>query len=481
MESDQRLVALKRAYADIILNTSKEAAVRVMVSERKSQQLEHELRVTKDEAIQMMLRLKKMMDDKISEAKKTSQNQKEKIDELEAQLQEAEDIVNEVREELRDVQAKIGRVTRNDVQQLDKHENATSVVAFEVNRQYISQSISNPLQSQKFSLVASEKEKSYLNQRTEYPKCPSQLIQIRNSYGTKPELPSIILRSKKHNIYRNGFTQRIQACERNVMDGELPLLRQPSGVCSKGKEGEKTDKSTCKTTTDGAGKMFNTGSTEAMHKDGSMRWGFEVQAMERIPEKVKTTPKYRKNRSTLRTKNPDKLFMNVYGSPANPDPISVKNNAQPDRDPSLKAPNLSSDKAGMTTLPECAKTAEMNGDYNKGESPVHISAPIVREGISTEKSDIQVSKANLKKISAPVLHSELKTTDATSGCPSLPMEKKVVKYTFQRKRKRGTVNISNGNVLAENKTPERKEERPIESAAAEKSCLEARSSLEKRL
>lgn len=58
-------MALKRAYADIILNTSKEAAARVMVSERKSQQLEHVLRVTKEEAIQMMLRLKKMMDDKV--------------------------------------------------------------------------------------------------------------------------------------------------------------------------------------------------------------------------------------------------------------------------------------------------------------------------------------------------------------------------------------------------------------------------------
>ncbi|KAK1359748.1 hypothetical protein POM88_044222 [Heracleum sosnowskyi] len=447
MESDQRLVALKRAYADIILNISKEAAARVMASERKSQQLEHELRVTKEEAIQMMLRLKKMMDDKISEAKKTAQNQKEKIDELEAQLQEAEDIVNEVREELRDVQAKFARVTRNDVQNPDKHENATSVVAFEAYRPYISQCILNPLQSHKYSLVASEKEKSYLNQRTEYPMCPSQSIQISNSYGTKPELPSIILRSKKHNIYRNGFTQRIQACERNNMDCELPLLRQQSGVCSERKEREKTDKSICKTTTDEADKLFNTGCQEAMHKDGSMRCGYEVQTTERIPEKIKTTPKCRKTKSTLRTKNPDKLFMNVYESPGNPNPLSVKNNAQPDHDPSLTAPKVTSDKAGMANQPECAKTAEMNEDYNKGESPVDISVPIVQDGLFTEKSDIQVSEANLKKISEPVLHSEPKTTDATNGCPSPPVEKKVVIYTFQRKRKRGTENISYGNII----------------------------------
>ncbi|KAL8098011.1 uncharacterized protein LOC141684231 [Apium graveolens] len=483
MESDQRLVALKRAYADIILNTSKEAAARVMASERKSQLLEHELRVTKEEAIQMMLRLKKMMDDKISEAKKTFQNQQEKIDVLEAQLQEAEDIVNELRQELRDVQAKIEKVTRNDGQHLDKHETATSVVAFEVNRQYISQSISSPLQSQKNPVVASEKEKSDLNQRTEYPKCPSQLIHIRNLYGTKPELPSIILRSKKHNIYRNGFTQRIQACERNVMDGELPLLRQPSGICSEGKEEEKTDKSTCKTTNVGADKMINTGSKEAMHKDIKMRCGHEVQAMERIPEKINTTPEYRQNKSTLRVKNPDKLFMNVYGTYGNPNPISVKNSAQPDQNPSLTALKISSDK-GMETQPECAETDDMNADYNKGQFPVGISVPIVREAIPAEKSDIQVSKENLEKINEPVIPSELKTTDAINGCPSLPVEKKVVRYTFQRKRKRGTVNISNGtngNVSDENKTPERKKEKQIESTAAGISCLEARSSLERRL
>lgn len=417
----------------------------------------------------------------ISEANRTSQNQQEKIDELEAQLQEAEDIVNEVREELRYAQAKIEGMTKNDVQNQDKHENAASEVAFMENRQYISQSISSPLQPDRFSLAASEKEKSYLNQRTEYPKCPSQLNQIRNSYGTKPELPSIILRSKKHNIYRNGFTQRIQACERDVLDGELSLLRQTSGVISNGMEGERTDKSTCKTTTDGAEKMFNIGSEEAMHKDGGLRCGYKVQTSELIPEKVKTAPKYRINKSTLRMKNPDKLFMNVYGTPADPNPKSVENNAQPDQDPTLTAPKLSSDEASMATQLECAKPVEMNGDTDKGEPLVDILVPIVREDIPSERSDIKVSEPNLTKTDEPVLHSELKTADATSECPSRHVEKKVVKYTFQRKRKRGTVSISNVMVSAENEALARKKEKEIESSAAEKSSLEDKSSLEKGL
>jgi hypothetical protein len=62
---DQKLTALKKAYADIILNTAKEAAARIMASERKSMLLEQELAATKDEALRMLLRLKQMFDSKV--------------------------------------------------------------------------------------------------------------------------------------------------------------------------------------------------------------------------------------------------------------------------------------------------------------------------------------------------------------------------------------------------------------------------------
>ena len=62
----QRLTALKRAYADIILNTAKEAAARIMVSERKALRFQQELNVSKEQALQMLLRLKQMMDSKVN-------------------------------------------------------------------------------------------------------------------------------------------------------------------------------------------------------------------------------------------------------------------------------------------------------------------------------------------------------------------------------------------------------------------------------
>jgi len=62
---DQKLTALKKAYADIILNTAKEAAARIMVSERKASRFQQELVSTKDEALRMLLRLKQMFDSKV--------------------------------------------------------------------------------------------------------------------------------------------------------------------------------------------------------------------------------------------------------------------------------------------------------------------------------------------------------------------------------------------------------------------------------
>lgn len=61
----QEMLALKKAYADVILNTVKEAAGRVMVSERRAAVFQQELASAKEEALHMLLRLKQMMDAKV--------------------------------------------------------------------------------------------------------------------------------------------------------------------------------------------------------------------------------------------------------------------------------------------------------------------------------------------------------------------------------------------------------------------------------
>ncbi|KAG9147790.1 hypothetical protein Leryth_003407 [Lithospermum erythrorhizon] len=143
MDSDERVMALKKAYADIILNTAKDAAARVMMSERKAQRFEHELKVAKEEGLRMLLRIKQMLDAKVgyfnvSEAELTALSQKKKIDELEAQLHEAEDIVRDVREELREVQSEL-EIAKSDKAQCIKQNYIPIHVELELNRLYTSQ------------------------------------------------------------------------------------------------------------------------------------------------------------------------------------------------------------------------------------------------------------------------------------------------------------------------------------------------------
>lgn len=57
---------MKKAYADTILNTAKEAAARVMISEKKARGYQQELVAVRDEALRTCLRLKQMYDSKVN-------------------------------------------------------------------------------------------------------------------------------------------------------------------------------------------------------------------------------------------------------------------------------------------------------------------------------------------------------------------------------------------------------------------------------
>ncbi|GER27107.1 60S ribosomal protein L4-B [Striga asiatica] len=195
MDADERLAGLKKAYADVILSISKEAAARVMASEKKSVMYQHELKVAKDEGLRMMLRLKQMMDYQIYQSQATLLNQQKKIDELEAQLQEAEDIVSDLRAELRQAQAEVEREKK------PKNE-------YHVN------GLVHTYPNEKNPIINN----LYPYQSVDYlpPNASSQI-----------DLPSIILRSKEPGLYRkNGCTQRIRACDRNLLERNFSLSEE---------------------------------------------------------------------------------------------------------------------------------------------------------------------------------------------------------------------------------------------------------------
>ncbi|XP_077236676.1 uncharacterized protein LOC143878265 isoform X2 [Tasmannia lanceolata] len=216
MEEAEKMEALKRAYADIILNTAKEAAARILVSERKALCFQKDLFSSKEDALNMLLRLKQIMDSRIAEAEKTSLDQKRKVQKLEAQLNEAKNTVNDLRTELRRAHDELDKMKIKLVEPLNEqtvngqatfHENAR-----QGNKLGTTDSIVFPVVSEPGLVLSSGLKDATLND------LPSD-----KCYASKPDLPSIIMRSKEPELYRNGCTQRIRAFEQNLLTGKLPL------------------------------------------------------------------------------------------------------------------------------------------------------------------------------------------------------------------------------------------------------------------
>ncbi|KEH31872.1 hypothetical protein MtrunA17_Chr4g0059661 [Medicago truncatula] len=228
MEDSEKLTALKKAYADIILNTAKEAAARILVSERKSTHFQQELASTKDEALHMLLRLKQMMDSKVKEAELTSLSQQKKIDELEAQLQEAEEIVRDLRAELRETQAELENVTKHQtnppVEQNMKDEVAANGNFMQENRLDPSDGTVHSAPVLQFEPVSVPVSRyPTVNGTDNGSKFCGSHDHANSCYIHNPDFASIVIRRKEPELYRNGCTQRIRALERSLFDGNVSV------------------------------------------------------------------------------------------------------------------------------------------------------------------------------------------------------------------------------------------------------------------
>ncbi|KAF9623225.1 hypothetical protein IFM89_000714 [Coptis chinensis] len=120
MEESEKIMVLKKVYADMLLNTVKEAAGKIMVCERKAFCFQKDATDTKAEAVNMLLRIKQVMDAKIADMEITSLKQKSKIEELEAQLNEAEDVVTDLRAQLNAVQDELEKMKKTRLKPLDE-------------------------------------------------------------------------------------------------------------------------------------------------------------------------------------------------------------------------------------------------------------------------------------------------------------------------------------------------------------------------
>ncbi|XP_042012595.1 uncharacterized protein LOC121761072 [Salvia splendens] len=421
MDAKEKVIGLQEAYADIILNISKEAAAQVMSSEKRAVQYQHKLKVAKEEALRMLLHLKKMMDAKNSEAEAAALNEQKKIEELEAQLQEAEDIVRDLRGELGEVQAELERLKKSNLQNVNEPENdslqevPTAIYSYEFSKLHHPNSLDE-------SAVASEITMLSPMQKNECSKffC-SQKDCMRSSHIRSQGLPSIGLRDncKEPGMYRNGCTQRIHACERNLLGKKL---------CP-GKTNSPKDKN----------------SSEEWEKDGYAnkapsigdRTQSELENKFLVDVNLSTFQPFRRKRKRANRQRESVTCMTKMLSdpPQKADRLpelssrhildSAKGDAHSCESPPTVAPVLSSSEVIKDWIDQgCEIMKEKMGPLGEEAGFDDSLLPPVCKG-AVENDDIPSNSLDRTSL------------DRTTGLPSQPVRERIIKYTFQRKRKRG--------------------------------------------
>ncbi|KAH0975599.1 hypothetical protein GBA52_017498 [Prunus armeniaca] len=493
-----KLTALKKAYAEIILNTAKEAAARIVVSERKALRFQRELFSTKEEAFRMLLRLKQMLDSKACEAKMMSSSQQKKIDELEAQLQEAEDIVKDLREELSEAQTQLEKATKNQPQPLARESLDSDTAAPGLMISQLSSQI---------DAVATYEKNSISNGTYEGSRCYSTNDALKDRYCVpNPDFASLVMRSKEPELYRNGCTQRIRAFERNLLDENLSL----SGLVDDAKNatfirGDDEGKGMCNTPKPKVGNTHgvekNQEQLKVMQLDGSH---IQAPAFKSFQNKRKRAARYRRSKAPSCRYLPHQFKeMHQDLSCTITSASSVNNNVLTDNaskksedeirkvTESVLTPKLLSDTTEMSTRSGCSYVTDNDAGFvrpcsvqkamDNDKMIIEESEMTRQECLSAEKLEILACKTDVEKDNRPLYKSDMRASDLDGGTASQPADNKFLKYTFCRKRKKETLNSPEGLSVLDNGTLERKtgEEQNV-SLEPQKSSLLTESSRESR-
>lgn len=156
-----------------------------------------------------------------TEAELTSLSQQRRIAELEAQLEEAEEVITDLRSELKQIGDGLEKVKNDQVQPLNGKISREEELFSKKSAHFSSSGCE--------TMETSDINNMLTNQGVLDDKCCITMNQterlsssdLDNFDHSKSDITSIIMRSKKPELYRNGCTQRIRALERNLLDGKL--------------------------------------------------------------------------------------------------------------------------------------------------------------------------------------------------------------------------------------------------------------------
>ncbi|KAA0055198.1 Nuclear mitotic apparatus 1 [Cucumis melo var. makuwa] len=489
MEDSEKLTALKKAYADIILNTAKEAAARIMVSERNAIRCQQELSTTKDEAFRILLRLKQMLDSKVSEAEMVSLNQKKKIEELEAQLEEAEDIVRELRVQLQEVQDELEHVRNKNVEPQDK------------------QNLASNIASREDFPNSHEKIAPYDISSTLNGTCLDSWPESKNDSQTDKaqvhrDFASMVMRSKEPELYRNGCTQRVRAFERKSFDGEVCLTGQAedvkSKVCNMGEEEGKLMRKTNTTKADNiSGERKNFNEIKALPK--LLSGDTQVPILKSLRRKRKRATRYNKKKALTvlddipkQCKSPD-LHCSESLSVDNDDAGNFLSKKEIDSQNGLilLSTPLLSEINEMPTPSGCPDASEGDGavinDCPLRNMTDHDTAVVGKSDFASQESlcgenlEASTDKVDLDLVKESSIQLDMKNSDVIDEIPSQQSNNKVLKYTFQRKRKKESLSSPDGkSSVDESISKKRMKDKQSVSSESDKFSLMTESSRDNR-
>ncbi|XP_022924190.1 uncharacterized protein LOC111431711 [Cucurbita moschata] len=490
MEDSEKLTALKKAYADIILNTAKEAAARIMVSERNAIRFQQELSTSKDEAFRILLRLKQMLDSKASEAETVSLNQKRKIEELEAQLEEAEDIVRELRAQLQDVQDELEHVRNKNVEPLDEQNLAGNIAS----RGDLPNS---------HERIAPCNISSTLNGTCRDDSWPESKNELHMDNGqVHGDFTSMVMRNKEPELYRNGCTQRVRAFERKLFDGK---------VCSTG-QAEDVKNRVCNMGEEEGKLMCKTNITKADNICGERKNSNEIKTLPKLLSRdtqvpiIKSLRRKRKRATRYNKKKTLPIFDDIAKQCNSPD-LHCSESPSVDNDDTGKclSQNEIDSQNGLILLatPVLSEINEMSTpsgcpDDSEGGDAVINNCPIrnvtdydtaavgksnftSQESLCGENLEASAYKLDVDPVKESSVKSDVKDSDVVDEIPSQHSNNKVLMYTFRRKRKKESLSSPDGkSSIDESISKKRMKDKQSVSSESDKFSLMTESSRDNR-
>ncbi|XP_042442161.1 uncharacterized protein LOC122027295 isoform X4 [Zingiber officinale] len=193
------MAVLKRAYADAILNTTKESAVRILAAERRTLQWKQSSSFVKEDSVALILRLKALMDSRIKETESVNLSQATKIRELEVQLREANHTIRRLNSKLQQVSSELEN-QKSDKSESLQGKDTDDRISLQKNNPDEAASSQETVPHSTYAKYSNQKEPTKDSTASE------------DSTGT-PDFVSLILRNKEPEPFINCCTQRIHPLE----------------------------------------------------------------------------------------------------------------------------------------------------------------------------------------------------------------------------------------------------------------------------